>query len=154
MSVASSGSPASDRSPECDDRHLMTPSPPDSHHEYTLTRQSGTIWITPPHCSSTTSIATNLRTALEGLYNRIYGQDSVRCLLTLGEGGLNVAHTVQRASKSPEVGHVHNLWIIYLIILQLTLYEYCLGFDLGTFHVDSRQNLFYRAFVFVGCYSY
>ena len=26
----------------------------------------------------------------------------------------------------------------YLLLrLQLTLYEYCLGFDLGTFHVDS-----------------
>jgi hypothetical protein len=26
----------------------------------------------------------------------------------------------------------------------LTLYEYCLGLDWGTFHVDSRRNLFYR----------
>ena len=26
----------------------------------------------------------------------------------------------------------------------LCLYEYCLGFGLGTFHVDSRRNLFYR----------
>ena len=134
MSVASSASPPRDKTPESpyrdavasDDRHLTTPSPPaqqdDSHDEYTPTRQSvqsasGTVWITPSHRSSTTSLATILRTALEDLYNKIYGPDSIRCLLTLGEGGLNLAHAVQRASKSPEVSHVHNLGIIYLIIL-------------------------------------
>jgi hypothetical protein len=131
MSVASSGSRASSRHPESPDRdavmsddcHLTTPSPPakrdDSHDEYTPTRQSaqsGTVWITPSQRSSTTSLASSLRTALEDLYKKIYGQDSVRCLLPLGKGGLNVAHAVRRASKSPEVSHVHSLWLIYLII--------------------------------------
>jgi hypothetical protein len=121
MSVASSSSPTSDGSPESpsrdavasDDRHLMTPSPPaqqdDSHGEYTPTRQStqsGTVWVTPSQRSNTSSIATNARTSLDDLYKRIYGQDSIRCLLTLGKGGLTVAHAIRRASKSPEVSHV------------------------------------------------
>ena len=119
MSVASSGHDAV----VFDDCHLTTPSPPiqqdDSHDEYTPTcqsAQSGTIWIMPSHHLSTTSIATILWTALNDLYNRIFGQDSIQCLLMLGKGGLNVAHTVRCASKSSEVSHVHNLWIIYLII--------------------------------------
>ena len=61
---------------------------------------------------STTSIATDIRTGLEDLYKSMYGQDSIRCFLTQGESGLHVAHAVQRASKSPEVSHVHNLRII------------------------------------------
>jgi hypothetical protein len=120
---AASGSPASDRNLESHyravasgDRHLTTPSPPaqqdDSNDEYTPTRQSaqsassGTVWITPSHRSSTASMATKVRTALEKLYKKIYGEDSIRCLLTLGKGGLNVAHAVQRASKLPDVSHV------------------------------------------------
>jgi len=57
----------------------------------------------PSQRSSTSSIATNTRTALDVLYKTVYGQDSIRCLLTQGEGGLNVAHAVRCASKSPEV---------------------------------------------------
>ncbi len=89
--------------------HYSTPSPRDDSHdesEYTPTRQSirsGTLWVTPSQHSSTSSIATNTRTALDVLYKTVYGQDSIRCLLTQGEGGLNVAHAVRRASKSPEV---------------------------------------------------
>jgi len=56
---------------------------------------------TPPHVNqSTLSIASNTRTALEGLYK---GQDPIRCLVTLGKGGLNVAHAVRRASKLHDV---------------------------------------------------
>ena len=130
MSGVSSGSPARSRRSESpdhdavisDDRHVTTPSPPakedDSHDEYTPTRQSarsGTVWSTPSQRSSTSSIPSSLRIALEELHKKIYGQDSVRCLLTLGKGGLNVAHAVRRASKSPEVSHVYSLRLIYLI---------------------------------------
>jgi hypothetical protein len=57
------------------------------------------------------SIASNTRTALEGLYKTIYGEDSIRCLVTLGKGGLNVAHAIRHASKSHEVSEaaVHDL---------------------------------------------
>src|ERR1700694_4165082 len=94
---------ASDSPPHLDatvseDRY-RTPSPQgDSHDEYTPTRQSirsGTVWVTPSQRSSTPSIATNTRMALDVLYKAVYGQDSIRCLLTQGEGGLNVAHAVQ-----------------------------------------------------------
>jgi hypothetical protein len=92
------------------EEHYHTPSPQgDSHDEYIPTSQStrsGTVWVTPSQRSSTPSIATITRTALDVLYKTVYGQDSIRCLLTKGEGGLNVAHAVQRASKSPEVGRV------------------------------------------------
>jgi hypothetical protein len=47
--------------------------------------------------------------------------------LTQATDSLIIAHVVQRASRSDE----------------LTLYEYCLGLDWRTFHVDSRRNLFY-----------
>jgi hypothetical protein len=96
-----------------DEIRLLTPSPPaqqdDSHDEYTPSPQSirsDTVWVTPSQRSNTSSIAANARTALDSLYKTIYGQDSIRCLLTLGEGGLNVAHAVRRASKSPEVSLV------------------------------------------------
>jgi hypothetical protein len=70
---------------EYDHWHL-TPSPPaqrDEAHEYTPTRQSirsGSIWVTPSQRSNTSSIASNTRTALEGLYKTMYGQDPIRCL--------------------------------------------------------------------------
>lgn len=92
--------------------HYRTPSPHDYSHdesEYTPTRQSnrsGIVWVTPSQRSSTSSIATNTRTALDLLYETLYGQNSIHCLLTQGEGGLNIAHAVRRASKSPQVGHV------------------------------------------------
>ena len=58
-----------------------TPSPQgDSHDEYTPTCQSiqsGTVWVTPSQCSSTPSIATNTRMALDVLYKTVYGQDSI-----------------------------------------------------------------------------
>lgn len=142
MSVTSSSSLGSDRSPETpyrdavmsDDIRHHTPSPPalqdDSHDEYTPTCQSiqsGMVWTTPSQRSNTRRIAADARKALNELYERIYGPDSIRCLLTQGTGGLNIAHAVQCASKSSV----------------LTLYEYCLGFQLGSFHVDSRQNLVY-----------
>jgi hypothetical protein len=100
-----------------------TPSPPapqddSSHDEYTPTHQSirsGTVWTTPTQRSNTASIATAARTALDNLYTRIYGQDSIRCLLTQGEGALQVAHAVQRASKSSEVSCTYALCLRYLI---------------------------------------
>ena len=92
--------------------HYRSPSLRDDSHdesEYTPTRQSirsGTVWVTPSQRSTTSSISTNTRMALDVLYETVYGQDSIRCLLTQGEGGLNVAHAVRRASKSSEVGRV------------------------------------------------
>jgi len=77
--------------------------------------------------SGTSSVPTNIRIALDCLYKSIYGPDSVRCLLTQGEGGLQVAHAVRRTSTSSE----------------LNLYEYCLGFELKGFHVDTQQNIFF-----------
>ena len=100
------------------ENQYRTPSPQDNSHdesEYTLMRQSirsGTVWVTPSQRSSTSSIATNTQMALDVLYKTVYGQD-ICCLLTQGEGGLNVAHAVRRASKSPQVSRVcSKCWLI------------------------------------------
>src|SRR5260370_11799617 len=89
-----------------EDRY-RTPSPQDdSHDEYTPTRQSirsPTVWVTPSQRSSTSSIATNTRAALDALYKTLYGQDPVRCLLPQAEARLNVPHPFLPATKSPEM---------------------------------------------------
>lgn len=131
MSVPSPGSPANNRSAESlyhdavasGDRQFTTPSPSarqddshdDSDYRDTPNRQSsqsGTVWTTPSHRSITASISASLRTSLNDLYGTLYGQDSIRCLLTQGQGGLNVAHVIRHASKPCEVSRVHNLRII------------------------------------------
>jgi hypothetical protein len=116
MSLISSSSLASGRNPESSyrdsstsDRDHLTPSPPvqeDSHDEYTPTRKSthGT-WTTPSQCSHTASISSSAREALDRLYKLIYGEDSLRCLITQSNESLNVPHIVQRASRSDEVNH-------------------------------------------------
>lgn len=117
MSVASSSSLASGRNPESSyhnpssDRDHLTPSPQvqdDSHDEYTPRRQSvrSTTWTTPSQRSNTASISSSTRAALDELYERIYGENSLRCLLTQYQGGLNIAHAIQRSSKPDEVNHV------------------------------------------------
>ncbi|KAG1791216.1 uncharacterized protein HD556DRAFT_658817 [Suillus plorans] len=113
-----------------DDR--FTPSPDlqeSSHDDYTPTRAStreSNIFATPTHRSDSGGLSSKTRTALDALYGRIY--DGRRCLVT--QSAIippTIAHAVQRASK-PD---------------RLTLYEFCLGLDFGSFHVDSRRNLFY-----------
>ncbi|KAG1742044.1 hypothetical protein EDB19DRAFT_1907808 [Suillus lakei] len=110
----------------------FTPSPDlqtSSHDDYTPTRASAresNIFTTPTHPSDSGGLSSRTRTALDALYGRIY--DGRRCLVT--QSAIippTIAHAVQRASKSDF----------------LTLYEFCLGLDFGTFHVDSRRNLFY-----------
>jgi hypothetical protein len=117
MSVVSSSSLASGRNPESSyrdsstsDRDHLTPSPPvqeDSHDEYTPTRKSthGTSWTTPSQRSHTASISSSAREALDRLYKSIYGEDSLRCLVTQSNESLNVPHVVRRASTSDEVSH-------------------------------------------------
>ncbi|KAG1789661.1 uncharacterized protein HD556DRAFT_772765 [Suillus plorans] len=102
-----------------------------SHDEYTPTRVStresaSIIFTTPTHRSASAGLSSKTRKALEKLYDRNYG--ARHCLVTSSAAYLvTVAHAVQRASKSD----------------LLTLYEYCLGLDLRSFHVDSRRNMFY-----------
>ncbi|KAF8503723.1 hypothetical protein F5888DRAFT_1800012 [Russula emetica] len=85
------------------------------------------VHTTPSHRYSSAAVSRNTRDALHTFYERIYGHDSKRCLVTQQKESLVIAHIVQRTS-SPD---------------QLSLYEYCLGCDLQTFHVDSRRNLAY-----------
>src|SRR5260221_12358016 len=89
-----------------DDRQFMTPSPSaqqdDSYDDDDHTpprRSSGTNYTTPSwrSKSSTSGIPIDVRNALHALYEKIYGPKSQKCLLTLCEGGIQVAHAVQRA---------------------------------------------------------
>jgi len=117
MSVVSSSSLASDRNPESSyrdsstsDHDQLTPSPPvyqDSHNEFTPTRKSthSTSWTTLSQCSHTASISSSACEALNRLYKLIYGEDSLRCLVTQSNESLNVPHVVWRASTSDEVSH-------------------------------------------------
>jgi hypothetical protein len=116
MSFALSSSLASDKNPESSyrdsstsGRDHITPSPPQAEEdEYTPTRESvhSSTWTTPSQRSNTASISSGTRTALDELYKKIYGEDSLRCLLTQYRGGLNLAHAVRRASKPDEVCHI------------------------------------------------
>jgi hypothetical protein len=114
MSFGLSSSLASGRNPESSyrdsstsDHDHRTPSPPVHQDEYTPTRQSvrSITWTTPSQRSNTASISSSTRIALDKLYKKIYGDDSLRCLLMKTTGGLNIAHAVRRASKSDEVSH-------------------------------------------------
>jgi hypothetical protein len=117
-SVVSSSSLTSVRNPESSyrdsstsDRDNLTPSPPvqqdNINDDYTPTRISthGTSWTTPSQRSHTASISSSAREALDRLYKSIYGEDSLRCLVTQSNESLNVPHVVRRASTSDEVSH-------------------------------------------------
>ena len=113
----SASSLASGRNPEASyhntsisDRDHLTPSPPvqqDSHDAYTPTRRftHSTSWTTPSQRSHTASISSSAREALDRLYNSIYGEDSLRCLVTQSNQSLNIPHVVQRASTSDDVSY-------------------------------------------------
>jgi len=79
----------------------------DSHDEYTPTRKftHGTSRTTPSQRSHTASISSGAREALDRLYKSIYGEDSLRCLITESNESLNVPHVVRRASTTDEVSH-------------------------------------------------
>ncbi|KIM71942.1 hypothetical protein PILCRDRAFT_747586 [Piloderma croceum F 1598] len=94
MAIVSSSSLANGRNPESSypdsstsDRDQLTPSLPvyqHSHDEYTPTRKftHSTSWTTPSQRSHTASISSSAREALNRLYKSIYGEDSLRCLIT------------------------------------------------------------------------
>jgi len=86
---------------------LRTPSPPpqqdDTDNATGSSVRSGGTWLTPSHRSNTPSISSSLRVALSDLCKSLYGEDSIRCLLTGGTIGLNVVHVIRHATKSPEV---------------------------------------------------
>ncbi|KAG1720246.1 hypothetical protein EDB19DRAFT_1778089 [Suillus lakei] len=133
---------ASDRNPESsyadsdngDRDRIASPSPvlqESSHDEYTPTKSkktSSTVYSTPTSRSEyTSSLSPIARSELAKLYNKIYGD--CFCLVTQTSDAdiIQIAHVIQRASKSDT----------------LALYEYCLGLKLKSLHVDSRSNIFY-----------
>jgi len=85
--------------------------------------------MTLSHRSLLAPLSRNTRDALDKLYKRVYGHDSRRRLVTQKGKYLEVVHVVQCAS-SPD---------------QLSLYEYRLGCEWNTFHVNSRRNLVYHS---------
>jgi hypothetical protein len=90
----------------------------------------------------TSNLPTSVRNAINDLYARIYDDGAIRCLATLSRANLIVAHVVQRRVSNYDLVRYHvSVVCPWLISPQLTLYEYCLGLDFLTFHVDSRKNL-------------
>jgi len=158
MSIRSPNSPASNRDPiSASDNETLTPSPPpreSSHDEYSPDHPSNAISVTteftsPSSRSNTTgNLPADVRAAINTLYSDIYGEDSWRCLVTRSKLSLILAHVVQRASAYDQVRVHLSVVRSWLIFLQLTIYEYCLGLEFLTFHVDSRKNLVYRADLF------
>jgi hypothetical protein len=61
------------------------------------------IFTSPSHRNSAVGISRDTRDALEAFYQRIYGPDSKRCLVTGKMESLITAHVVQRASKPEQV---------------------------------------------------
>ncbi|KAG1727411.1 amidase signature domain-containing protein [Suillus lakei] len=135
---------ASDRNPESsyadsddgDQHRIASPSPvlqESSHDEYTPTKSkktSSTVYSTPTSRSEyTSSLSPIARSELAKLYNKIYGDRHCLVTETNDADDLQIAHVIPRASKS-EI---------------LALYEYCLGLNFKTLHVDSRLNLLYLA---------
>ncbi|KAG2337159.1 hypothetical protein BDR05DRAFT_1005241 [Suillus weaverae] len=133
---------ASDQNPESsyadsdsNDRDcIATPSPvlqESSHDEYTPTKNektSSTIYSTPTsRLEYTSSLSPIARSELAKLYDKIYGDRFCLVTQTSDADILQIAHVIQRASKSDT----------------LALYEYCLSLKFKTLHVDSRRNIFY-----------
>ena len=105
--LASGRKPESSSGDSSSDRDL-TPGPSGQQDtEYTPTRRStqGTIGTTPSQRSHTASISSGVREALDRLYMSVYGEDSLRCLVSQSHLSLNISHVVRRASTSDEVSH-------------------------------------------------
>ncbi|KAG0702984.1 hypothetical protein DFH29DRAFT_1079226 [Suillus ampliporus] len=138
--ISTAGSLTSSRRPESSYRDssnddCSTPSPDlqeSSHDKYTPTRPSTTVYSTfstrSNHSDDSRDISVATRAALVTLCSRIY-ELNCHCLVTHTKVQqlLEATHLVQRKSH-PDL---------------LTLYEFCLGLDFKTFHVDSRRNIFY-----------
>jgi hypothetical protein len=142
-----------DRVSPSDNEGLISSSPPreSSHDEYSPERPSIAISATsqftsPSNRSNTTgNLPADIRNEIHALYKKIYGEGSQRCLVTHSRRSLIIAHVVQRASRHEQVRYHLSIMCSQLICPQLTIYEYCLGLEFFTFHVDSRKNLLYRA---------
>src|SRR5882762_7847713 len=103
-------------------RDLVTLSPPSresSHDEFTPERPSKSVaseFISPSTRSDTTSnLPSYVRTAINTLYEEIYGADPLRCIVTRSKLSLIISHAVQRASKPFMVSHdlsVVRSWLI------------------------------------------
>jgi hypothetical protein len=61
------------------------------------------VHTTPSHRCSSITISRNTRDALHTFYERIYGPNSKRCLVTQQKGPLEISHIVQRTSSSDQV---------------------------------------------------
>jgi hypothetical protein len=142
-----------DRVSPSENEALISSSPPreSSLDEYSPECPSIPISVTtqftsPSNRSNTTgSLPANIRTEIHALYTEIYGEGSQRCLVTQLRRSFIVAHVVQRVSRHDQVIYHLSVMCSQLICLQLNVYEYCLGLEFFTFHVDSRKNLLYRA---------
>jgi hypothetical protein len=68
------------------------------------------VHTTPSHRYSSATVSRNTRDALHTFYERIYGHDSKRCLVTQQKESLVIAHIVQRTSSPDQVRVV--LWCL------------------------------------------
>ncbi|KAG1853485.1 hypothetical protein DFJ58DRAFT_914230 [Suillus subalutaceus] len=132
--------PDSDRDSESsfadsiDDDHngIATTSPVEEsswHDEYTPpknNRKSSTIYSKGPESGSDKSISSKTRDEFQKMCKKIYGGPI--CLVT----GISDPIVMQMAYVIPRRTKGN----------MLTLYEYCLGLEFKTLHVDSRTNLF------------
>ena len=106
--LASGWNPESSYCDSSPDRDHLTPGPSEQQEtEYTPTRRStqGSTWTTPSQRSHTASISSGAREALDRLYKSVYGEDSLRCLVTQSNQSLNISHVVRRGSTTDEVSH-------------------------------------------------
>ena len=131
------------------------PSTDDPHDEYSLDSPSAADKYTTPSRQSDTSnkLSDEVHRGLNILCGELYGCTHW-CHATLNKYLTEASHVVKcRSHNSLVCKHVPPT-IIFSSSFQLTLYEYCLGFPWGTFHVDSRQNIFYRAESLTHCYPH
>jgi hypothetical protein len=61
------------------------------------------VHTTPSHRSRAANVSQHTRDELQTFYDRIYGHDSRRCLVTQKEESVIIAHIVRRASKPDQV---------------------------------------------------
>jgi hypothetical protein len=72
------------------------------------------------------------------------------CILTraTNDSGFDIerSHIIPRSIKIQEVGDAYSIHIsIILEAIQLRVYEWMLGYDAGTFNIDSHYNVSFRA---------